>query len=263
MTLHWGFAVHRGRHAALFVTLLSRLALAQPAPPLAGDPAPSGEFPVGSQTSAIGTKRSCIGTEPVNVGDLNADRPGVVRGGISKGRLSHRPPKLARQEFDKGQQASRNGRTEEARQHFAAAVQADPGYWEAHVKLADVYWRRSEASEALDQLDAALRIDSNSRVLLVNKALALLKLNRPAEAEAAGRQALRLEPASTGAHAVVAMALLDQDRITPETASHLSVAATEFPQFRDAYRRVQERLSGRAQPKTGKAQARRSDPDAR
>jgi tetratricopeptide (TPR) repeat protein len=99
---------------------------------------------------------------------------------ISAHHLAHKPPAAAVREFKRGLKLKLHGRLEEAREHLAEASRLDPGYWEAHANLADVYWSLHRVTDALDQLDAAIAIDPNNESLHSNRALALRALNRPA-----------------------------------------------------------------------------------
>jgi tetratricopeptide (TPR) repeat protein len=156
--------------------------------------------------------------------------------------LAHRPPKTARKEFERGLRAEREGKVDESIRRFGGAVQLDAAYWEALAALADVYWRKGEKANALERLDLALAIDPNSGLLQTNRAVALLDLGRPAEAEEAARRALRLEPRSEADHYLIALAQVRQDRVTAETVQHLR-AALGVPQAASMYERIRESLA--------------------
>ena len=51
---------------------------------------------------------------------------------ISKTRLGHSVPRMAKRQFEQGLQAGKKGRTGESIRHFAQAIRLDPLYWEAH-----------------------------------------------------------------------------------------------------------------------------------
>jgi hypothetical protein len=54
------------------------------------------------------------------------------------------------------------------------------------------------------------------------EAAALAMLNRWAEAEMAARRAVQLDPRSTAAQYMVGLAMLMQDKVTPEVVEHLA-----------------------------------------
>jgi tetratricopeptide (TPR) repeat protein len=194
-------------------------------------------------------ERSPFSSQPIGPGETRIASPGPGSA-ISKARLAHGAPKTARKEFERGLRAEREGKIDESIRRFGRAVQLDAAYWEALVALADVYWRKGEKANALVPLDLALAIDSNSESLQTNKAVALLDLGRPAEAEEAARRALRLEPRSETDHYLIALAQVRQDRVTAETAQHLE-AAVGVPQATDMYERIREYLAAeKAAPKS-------------
>ena len=162
---------------------------------------------------------------------------------ISKTRLGHSVPRMAKRQFEQGLQAGKKGRTGESIRHLALAIGLDPLYWEAHAQLADLYWQTGEKAAALECLEAALAIDANSEILQSNKAVALLDLGRPAEAEVAAYRTLRLNPQSVAGHYLLALAMLRQGKIIEETAEHLKSAVGRIPQAQEIYNRLREHLS--------------------
>jgi tetratricopeptide (TPR) repeat protein len=124
-------------------------------------------------------------------------------------------------------------------QYLQDAVGLDPGYLDAQSRLADLYWKRGQADAALDCLEAALQIDSDSENLQSNKAVALLALGRAGEAEQAARYAIRLDPSSEDAHYLLAVAQLRQGQTTSETLTHLSIAGRKSPAARELKNRVE------------------------
>jgi tetratricopeptide (TPR) repeat protein len=131
----------------------------------------------------------------------------------------------------------------EAVAHFLEATRLDPLYWEAYANLSDVYWRLDQRGAALGSLNAALAIDPNSDVLQANKAIALLDLGHPDDAEQAARSALRLKPASEEAHYLIGLARLRQGKVDPETVAHLARAIGKIPQARQIHADAQEMMS--------------------
>jgi predicted Zn-dependent protease len=68
-------------------------------------------------------------------------------------------------------------------------------------------------------------------------------LQHPVEAEQAARRAVQLTPASIAAHYMLGLALLRQNRATPETALHLEIAAGKYPDVLPGLAWVRERLA--------------------
>jgi tetratricopeptide (TPR) repeat protein len=189
-------------------------------------------------------QRDLAGTEGITGHPVSPMSDGTDSAGtISKSRLAHKAPKKARWYFDQGEQAMRKNRTDDAVQFFTEAVRWDPAYWEAHSFLADLYWLKGQPAEALGQVEAALAIDPDSEGMQADKAMALLALERPDEAEVAARRALQLAPLSARNHYLLGVALLNQQHMTSETAEHLSKAAGKYPEAKAAYDRLREHLS--------------------
>ncbi len=80
--------------------------------------------------------------------------------------------------------------------------------------------------------DSALAVEPKWALIHVDRAAALVNLNRPAEAEMAARLALRLEPGSVAASYMLGCAMLMQEKISAETAAYLAVAAGKYPRAR-------------------------------
>jgi tetratricopeptide (TPR) repeat protein len=171
--------------------------------------------------------------------------PGVV----SAQALAHKPPKAARRELDRGLQAWRKGRNDEALQHLREAVRLDPGFVEAHIRLGAFYDDAHQPALALDHFNRALLLDPESSPATVAKAAVLMTLNRPAEAEQVARRALQLSPGLIEADYLLGAALLVQEGVTPlnsltslnrltplnrrrlaEAVEHLKIAASKLPQ---------------------------------
>ena len=157
--------------------------------------------------------------------------------------LSHAAPKAARQEFDRAVRAWKKNNNKEAIRRLTEAVRLDPGYIAAQVKLGAVYADSGQTEKALALFDRALAQEPNWALIHINRAAALVKLQRPQEAELAARRALRLEPGSITASYLLGWAMLMQEEITTETAGYLAAAAGKYPLAREALQTVQERLA--------------------
>jgi tetratricopeptide (TPR) repeat protein len=129
----------------------------------------------------------------VNQPALDASRAGG-NFAISVGHLAHKPSKAAVEELNRALREIRKGLTDEAIHHLNEAARLDPGFWEAQVQLADLYWHTGDKAAALHCLEAAIAIDANSEILQSDKAVALLDLGRPLEAEMAAQDRTKIEP---------------------------------------------------------------------
>jgi Tfp pilus assembly protein PilF len=161
------------------------------------------------------------------------DPPAKAPGGLVSARsFTHKVPKAATKEFDRGVHAWTKGENEPAAQHLAEAVRLDPGFVEARIDLAIVYAKLGQSEEALEQYDRALELEPNVAMLHGNKAAALVMISRWEEAEAEARTALRLDPNSIDAHYMLGVALFKQAKINAETESHLAIAAKKYERAR-------------------------------
>ena len=164
-------------------------------------------------------------------------------GAISARRLAHRPPRSARKEFDAGMNSLRKRRDSGAQEHFAKAAQLDPGFVEAQVHLGELEAKAGQTSLALETFLRVAALEPNDAGFQSNVAWTLLMLRRSAEAEPYARRAIRLSPSFIDAHFALGVALVDQDRFTPEAVAALRVAAAKHPWARDLLSQVEARLS--------------------
>jgi tetratricopeptide (TPR) repeat protein len=164
-------------------------------------------------------------------------------GVVSAHALAHKPSKAALKELDRGVLAWRKGRNDEALEHLTDAIRLDPGFVEAHIGLGAFYDDAHQPALALDHFNLALLLDPQSLWATVAKAAVLMTLNRPDEAEQAARRALQLSPGLFQADYLLGAALLAQDKITPEAAEHLRIAASKLPQAQPFLAAILARLA--------------------
>jgi len=153
-------------------------------------------------------------------------------GTISAARLAHVVPKDARKELEKANKAVEKKDNSEAVEHLKKALAADPDYTEAHNTLGTRYIVTGDYQLALEEFEKALKLDMRNPVVNSNIAAALLGLQRPAEAESAARRSIDLNGASSRAHYLLAVALIQQGKVTVEAEKSLRQAADELPAAR-------------------------------
>jgi tetratricopeptide (TPR) repeat protein len=100
------------------------------------------------------------------------------------------------------------------------------------VNLGAIYAKTGRPEEALEQYERALELEPNLALLYSNKAAALVMLSRWDEAEQAGRRAVQLDPGSIDGNYMLGIAMMEQGKITPETAAHLAIAVKKHPRAR-------------------------------
>jgi Flp pilus assembly protein TadD len=161
---------------------------------------------------------------------------------ISARTLAHHPAKPARREFELGIAAWRKGHSAEAVEHLTNAVRRDSQFIEPRAELGTVYLKIGQPERALDTLEGALEIEPLWAVLHSNKACVFLAMGRWEEAERAARKAVQLDPESIEGNYMLGISMLAQEKITPETASHLKVAAKKYPPAQMYLTQVEARL---------------------
>lgn len=175
-------------------------------------------------------------TPSINPPPVNIDAPWPT---ISLRALSHKPPKPARQAFERGMRAWKKNQSAEAGAQFARAVSLDPDYAAAHEMLG-IYGAKTEQMDlALRSLERALELEPTISDFQANTALLLIALHRHADAEPLARRAVRLLPASPYARLVLGFALVGQEQATPEAAAALRIALERYPQAGPALRWVE------------------------
>lgn len=156
-----------------------------------------------------------------------AERPGGV---ISVKRLAHKPPKQALKLLDKGQKESSKGDTQKAIADLEEAVKIDPELLEAHNSLGAAYIRSREFGKAVEQFRQAVKIDPSVCIAQTNLALALMLTNQNEEAERAARRAVELDGTSPRSRYMLALAVIRQDKVTPEVMKNLAEISAAMPE---------------------------------
>jgi thioredoxin-like negative regulator of GroEL len=148
---------------------------------------------------------------------------------ISVARLEHKIAPKARKEVELADRAEKKKDTATAIDHLQKAIALDPGFMEAHNSLGIRYISTGEDDRALTEFRAALELDPRNSGLQANVSAVLLRLRQPAEAENAARRSVDLDGSNPRAHYLLALALVDQRKITPEVEKNLRAAADELP----------------------------------
>ena len=95
---------------------------------------------------------------------------------------------------------TREGKTADARDHFAAAVRLNPGFAEAQSNLGSALAAEGQLAEAIAHYQEALRLKPDYTEPRIGLGGALLREGRPADAVPHYREALRLDPNLAQAH---------------------------------------------------------------
>ena len=212
----------------------------QPSRPCGPPPFPSRMLDNDGHVSAEGRAWLEAGGESP---DCHEKRPAVPAGTVPASVLAYHPPKAARRELDRGMQAVRKNRDQEALEHFAKAAGLDPNYVLAHLWLGTQRAKSGQADLALESFMRVVALEPNYSGFQSNVAWTLLKLHRPTEATPFARRALRLSPSYVDAHYALGLALVGQETLTPEAVAALRIAAGKHIEAKEVLAWVEGQLS--------------------
>jgi tetratricopeptide (TPR) repeat protein len=163
----------------------------------------------------------------VDVQTEAVERPNA--GFISMRQLLKPPPGKARKAYEQAVRSDAKGQLEAAVSGYRRAIGLFPDYADAHLGLAGALEKLNRPSEAVAEWETARRLGVESPELYSGLSLSLLQLGRRAEAEAAARQALSMDPSSASAHYLLACSLVLQAKARVEALAHLARAAGRVP----------------------------------
>lgn len=126
--------------------------------------------------------------------------------------------------------AHRSGDLTAAERGYRAFLDARPGHPDTEHLLGVLLYQRGDAAAGLARIDAAIARNPRTAEYHANRALTLLALRRPADAEAAARTALALREAFPEAHNTLGLALRNLGRPQEAEAHHRRALA-----LRDGY----------------------------
>lgn len=105
-------------------------------------------------------------------------------------------PKKALKEYERGLDAERKGKGEDAIVHYRDALKIAPNYYPAHNNLGTLYLSKSDFALAEEQFQDAVRLDQNDPQAYFNLANAFLLTGQYKESEAAVATGLQRRPDS-------------------------------------------------------------------
>jgi tetratricopeptide (TPR) repeat protein len=139
--------------------------------------------------------------------------------------------------------AVNKGLNAEALEHFREAVRLDPGYVQPHVQTGILRAKAGQPVLALESFLMALAIEPDAEFLEFDVAHTLVMLHRPSEAESYARRVTRRSPSFVDGQYVLGLALLMQDKLTPEAVEALRPAAERNSEAREVLAWVERKLS--------------------
>jgi len=142
---------------------------------------------------------------------------------------------------------ARQGRTNEAINHFAEALKIKPDYADAHNNFALTLWSQGKVTEAIKHFTEVLQIDPNHGEAHYNLALLLHAQGKSAEAIEHLEEHLRISPDHADAHYNLGVILAEDGRLE-EAARHFSEVLRLKPDYAAARRNLElaQRLMGKS-----------------
>jgi tetratricopeptide (TPR) repeat protein len=150
-------------------------------------------------------------------------------GTVSAKALARVIPKDARKAFARAAKAAEKREFRTAIAQLRRAVEICPDYLEAWNNLGVRYMHADQYEAAFQAFDTALRIDPDAALAHANVAVALVTLRRFAEAEAAARRALQLDPSLLHASYALGLSWAGRGECRSDAIRHLQEAAQRFP----------------------------------
>lgn len=105
-------------------------------------------------------------------------------------------PKKTIKEFEKGVDAEKHGRADEAIEHYERAISNSPDFYPAHNNLGSVFLARQQFAQAQTQFEAAIKDNQNDAEARFNLANVLLLTKRYDDAAVEIQEGLKRQPVS-------------------------------------------------------------------
>lgn len=151
---------------------------------------------------------------------------------ISVSRLLQPVPSKARKEFDRADEAFRQGELADSVQHLQKAIELFPAYVEAHNNLGVRYMTAGNYQGAAAEFQRATELDPAAVLPNTNLAMALLTLKRYEEAEASARRALAADAGFLQARYALGLIAAGRHQCTAEAVESLKKASPKYPKAR-------------------------------
>ena len=147
---------------------------------------------------------------------------------------------MAQSDFARGQAAMATHDWETAMRHFAAAVEAEPRFWEAHKALGECFLRLNKPTEARKHLEEASRLSPTDAGVqdTLRRAIDLEKAHA-ADDDLADRLRAQLRPKSSQATPLADVTAMRQ-RAGSIFRPRMTAVAAAAKAYRSAARRYQE-----------------------
>jgi Tfp pilus assembly protein PilF len=160
---------------------------------------------------------------------------------VSAKRLRHRPPKAAREAYEKAAKLARNKDDQKAATELERAIAIDTDFAEAHDDLGVLYACLGRYPQAAVEFRRAMELVPEESLPYSNLAWVLLAIGQRDEAETNVRRAIQLSPDNASAHLLVGRLLIETPASVKEGLWHLEYAALTIPEAK----RMVDKLNGK------------------
>jgi Flp pilus assembly protein TadD len=148
---------------------------------------------------------------------------------VSMQQLQHKVPARAQKAYAKGETFIRKNNWSEALECFRQAVTIDPEFADAHNEFGAAYASLNRLPEAAEQFQKAIDLVPEHRLALPNLSIVLAKMKKFHDAGAVARRALRVAPADSRVHYILAVSLMVEHGDQAEVLDNLQRASAEVP----------------------------------
>lgn len=150
---------------------------------------------------------------------------------VSVGELDPNVPKAAKREFERGSQASNEGKIEEAIAHLRKATALYPNFLQARNDLGTQLLAQGKLDEAAEELRKAVSLSESAFNPALNLGIVLVHQQRFSEAAGILGRAISLEPNSPAARlysGLAAMGLGDLDAAEKDLKAASTIGGSQF-----------------------------------
>lgn len=148
---------------------------------------------------------------------------------ISVHELQQRTQSKARGSFESAKLAAKAGKHAQAIKMFEKALKVDPVFADARNDLAVELVVVGDTVRAADELQKLIQLDPRFVMAYTNLGVLLCNDKKFSDAELTVRSALKMDPSSTKANLLLAIALYGQGKRGAETQNALTAAARSSP----------------------------------
>jgi Flp pilus assembly protein TadD len=148
-------------------------------------------------TSPVSYARVMLAPRSVTASKRAPDRlPGSNPGVVDLKEYTHKFPKKAVNEYEKGLRARAENKLDSAVQHFQKSIESAPQFYPAHNELGRIYTEKSDFLPAQREFEEAIRLNASDAEAHINLGNIFLLTKKYPEALATVQDGLRKDPNS-------------------------------------------------------------------